>query len=273
MTLLHLDHVSFAYDQVQIFADISLKLDPGQVFCLFGPNGSGKTTLLEVILGILTPQSGKIAVADRNITELTQTARARVVSYVPQIHVRTFPYLVKELVLMGRTAYVPLWAGPSSEDIAVVDEALATVRIKHLRDRPCTQLSGGEIRLVLIARALAQKTQVMLLDEPTAHLDFRHELVVLETILSLARDQGLAILMATHAPNHPLYFANHGLPTRVALMHRKRFETVGSPSEVLHAKAMKTVFGVEAQRLDFTATSGRTFQVLAPIRTFWEDQT
>jgi iron complex transport system ATP-binding protein len=140
---------------------------------------------------------------------------------------------------MGRASYIGMFDSPDEEDIAIAKQALAMVGITRLQDRRYTQLSGGEGQLVMVARALAQQTPLIVMDEPTSHLDFKHEMVIMETIVHLVRNAGLSILMATHFPNHCFYFENNGVVTRAALMSNGKFLEVGRPEEVLSEDNMK----------------------------------
>ncbi len=247
MPLLEVKHIFFGYDQRDVLQDISFQVNQGEIFFLLGPNGCGKTTLLDCVLGLLRLKGGEIYLNGTNINGIKPSIIARQVAYVPQSHEKTFPYSVTDIVLMGRAAYIGIAGSPSGEDLDIVDEALATVGILHLRNRRYTQLSGGEGQLVMIARALAQKTSLIVMDEPTAHLDYRHELVIMETIVELVRETGLSILMATHFPNHAFYFENNDIATRVTLMNDSRFMTAGSATEILTEANLKSIYNVNAR--------------------------
>ncbi|HBQ27174.1 MAG TPA: iron ABC transporter ATP-binding protein [Syntrophomonas sp.] len=273
MALIEARGVSFGYNGIPLFQDINFSIEPGELFCLLGPNGCGKTTLLDCILGHLKPLSGEILLNGSNINRTRPEQIARQIAYVPQTHEKTFPYRVMDVVLMGRAAYIGIFGRPGEEDLAIVEEALATVGITHLRDRRYTQLSGGEVQLVMVARALAQKTPVIVMDEPTAHLDFKHELVIMEKVVELVREQGLAILMATHFPNHCFYFENSGLATRVAMMTNINFLAVGSPSDVLSEENLQQLYNVNTRVVSFPVdTKQELKQIIAISTTRHEDE-
>ncbi len=273
MALIEARGVSFGYNGIPLFQDINFSIEPGELFCLLGPNGCGKTTLLDCILGHLKPLSGEILLNGSNINRTRPEQIARQIAYVPQTHEKTFPYRVMDVVLMGRAAYIGIFGRPGEEDLAIVEEALATVGITHLRDRRYTQLSGGEVQLVMVARALAQKTPVIVMDEPTAHLDFKHELVIMEKVVELVREQGLAILMATHFPNHCFYFENSGLATRVAMMTNINFLAVGSPSNVLSEENLQQLYNVNTRVVSFPVdTKQELKQIIAISTTRHEDE-
>ena len=267
MTLLDVSNINFGYDQRDVLKDISFKVNRGEIFFLLGPNGCGKTTLLDCVLGLLKPRQGDIQLNGTYINGIKPETIARQVAYVPQSHEKTFPYTVKDIVLMGRAAYIGMFASPSAEDMDIVDEALEQVGILHLRDRHYTQLSGGEGQLVMIARALAQKTSLIVMDEPTAHLDFKHELVIMETIVELVKDTGMSILMATHFPNHAFYFENNDIATRVALMNNSKFLAAGSPSDVLIEENIKLIYNINARVVSYTIDTEHEVRQVIPIST------
>ncbi len=267
MPLLEVQNINFGYDQRDVLKDISFQVNKGEIFFLLGPNGCGKTTLLDCVLGLLRPRNGDIQINGANINGIKPESMARQVAYVPQSHEKTFPYTVRDIVLMGRASYIGLFGSPSEEDMAIVEEALALVGILHLLDRRYTQLSGGEGQLVMIARALAQKTPLIVMDEPTAHLDFKHELVIMETIVDLVKETGLSILMATHFPNHAFYFENNDIPTRVTLMNDNRFLRAGSPTEVLSEENLKLIYNINARVVSYPIDIDHELRQVIPIST------
>ena len=191
----------------------SLALEGGEVLALLGPNGGGKTTLLKTLLGLLPPLEGAVILDGADLAGMPVRARAKRLAFVPQIHVGTFAFSVEEVVLMGRSAWGSVFTPPSRRDREVTRTALARLGIAHLAGRPYTRISGGERQLALIARALAQEPRAILLDEPTASLDFGNQGKVLREIRRLAGD-GLAIAFSTHDPNHALRHADRALLIR-----------------------------------------------------------
>jgi iron complex transport system ATP-binding protein len=267
MALIEARGVSFGYNDIPLFQDINFSIEPGELFCLLGPNGCGKTTLLNCILGHLKLLEGEILLNGSNISRIRPEQIARQIAYVPQTHEKTFPYTVLDVVLMGRAAYIGMFGRPEKEDLAIAEGALATVGITHLRDRRYTQLSGGEVQLVMVARALTQRTPVIVMDEPTAHLDFRHELVIMEKVVELVQKQGLAILMATHFPNHCFYFENSGIKTRVAMMSNMNFLAAGSPSTVLSEKNLEQLYNVNTRVVSFPMDAEQELKQIIAIST------
>ncbi len=267
MSLIRVEGVGFSYGQKPILKDIGFRVEKAEVLCLLGPNGCGKTTLLDCILGLHPLQSGRITLNGVSTAGIRPATLAKSVSYVPQGHERTFPYRVMEIVMMGRAAYTGLFSGPKLADEKIAEESLALVGIGHLRDRPYTRLSGGEGQLVLIARALAQRTPVVVMDEPTAHLDFKNELLVLETIGRLVRERNIAVVMATHFPNHAFFFENSGVRTRVAMLKEARILEIGEPGRVLREDLIETLYGIEASIVSLDGGASTSRKQVIPIRT------
>ncbi|HHX73932.1 MAG TPA: ABC transporter ATP-binding protein [Firmicutes bacterium] len=265
MSLVQAHGISFSYGQHEIIHSLSFAVNPGEIFCLFGPNGCGKTTLLECLLGLLKISDGKILLGGINPQQSPPAVIARVAAYVPQVHQKTFPYLVREIVMMGRAAYTGIFSSPGRKELEGVDEVLATVGILHLRDKPYVQLSGGEMQLVMIARALLQKTPVMILDEPTAHLDYRNDLLILETVARLVTEQKLTVLMSTHNPNQTFYFESKGIATRVALMHSHTFVATGPPSQVLTEENLRRYFRIETKIIPYCAENRLPLHQVFPL--------
>ena len=261
--------VTFAYPGTgqPVLSGASLEARRGHVTCLMGVNGCGKSTLIDCVLGENRVSSGTISIDGEDAAGLSPEALARRVSFVPQVHERAFPYKVRDIVLMGRTAHIGLLGSPSEDDRAIVDDALRKCGIAHLADRPYTQLSGGETQMVLLARALAQQAPFVLMDEPTAHLDFKNELFFMETVVRLVREQGVGVLIATHSPNQAFYFEGKGVPTVCALMDAGRVRFVGAPSEVLTPENLRDLYGIRAQVIGVDAGDGGIMKQLALIET------
>jgi iron complex transport system ATP-binding protein len=249
--VISVERAAFSYGTEAVFEDVTFDVCSGEALCLLGPNGSGKTTLLQCLLGIQRPRAGQIRVGGADIRGLSAREIARSVAYVPQRHDTVFPYTVLDIVKMGRAPYISLFGGPSASDARLAEEALQQTGIAHLRDRPCTRISGGEGQLVLLARALVQGTPVIVMDEPTAHLDFRNELMLLETIARLVREREVALVMATHNPNHPFHLQGKGVPARAALLHRARLHGPREPREVLDERHIREAYGVKASVVCF----------------------
>jgi iron complex transport system ATP-binding protein len=233
-------HLGFGYSGRRVGTDVSLALAAGEVLCLLGPNGSGKTTLFKTLLGLLPAQAGEVLIDGGLLRTRHRDEIARAVSYVPQAHAAFFPFTVQEVVLMGRTAHLGIFSSPSRRDRGVAQAALERMGLSHLAGSIYTRISGGERQLTLIARALAQDAQVVVMDEPTANLDFGNQVRVLQHIRSLA-GSGIGVLLSTHDPDHAFLCAD-----RVAMLHEGRLVRHGSPADVITAESLKQVYGVDA---------------------------
>ncbi len=245
--ILEVTNLSFSYPTKKVFQHISLSLKRGEVICLMGPNGCGKTTLIDNIMSILIPDDGEIVLMGKPINSYKRREIAQNIAYVPQIHNVVFPYTVEQVVMMGRTAHLGYFGQPSSEDLSYCNKALEKVGIGHLAQEPYSQLSGGEVKLVLLARSLCQHTPLIIMDEPTANLDFRNELLFLETIVDLTTKENISILMATHSPEHAFFLQSKGLTINAALMCSGSIEGIGEPNQVISEENIERIYGVKAR--------------------------
>ncbi len=218
---------------------VSFTVEKGHLAVLLGPNGSGKTSLLKCIAGLWRPGAGQVLFDNRDIVPMSCRERASLMAVVPQEHTPPFPYSVFDAVLMGRAPHVGLYAAPSVTDEQSASAALAAVGISHLTKRCYTRISGGERQLVLIARALAQDAPFLLLDEPTSHLDFRNQHLVLETVRRVATDKGLTVLMTLHDPNLASFCAH-----QVILLEAGTIVATGEPEAVLTEEYLGRLYNV-----------------------------
>jgi iron complex transport system ATP-binding protein len=205
--------LAYGYRDRPVGREIALSLQAGEVLALLGPNGHGKTTLLKTLLGLLPAQGGAVTLDGRPLAALSLLERAKALGYVPQAHAGTFAFSVAEIVLMGRTAHGGVFGRPSRRDHEMAGAMLARLGIAHLAQRPYTQISGGERQLALIARALAQEPRFVILDEPTASLDFGNQGKVMREVRRLAAE-GLGVLFTTHDPNQALRHADRAMLLR-----------------------------------------------------------
>jgi iron complex transport system ATP-binding protein len=208
--VLQVDDLAFGFGARRVGREVTFALDPGETLAVLGGNGAGKTTLFRTLLGLLPAQAGSVLVNGDLVDALTPGERAKRLAYVPQQHVPAFGFTVLEAVLMGRAARLPTFARPGASDRAAAFGALERLDIASLAGRPITELSGGERQLVLVARALAQEAPVLILDEPTASLDFGNRARVLHEIDRL-RGAGMTIMFSTHEPDHALAHADRAL--------------------------------------------------------------
>lgn len=238
MVRLKVRDVTFDYDGALTLRDVKLSINESEVLTLLGPNGSGKTTLLRCMNAILKPKKGTVLVDGRNCLELHRTELARIMGYVPQRVERILPLTVFDVVLLGRKPHVS-WT-PSREDLSNVSNALKLLKIENLSTRYFNQLSSGEMQKVRIAVAIAQDPEIILFDEPTANLDLRHKLEVMEIIVDLAKRKGVTVITAMHDVNLASRFSD-----KIALMKEGSIFAVGEPNAVITRKNMMEVYGVE----------------------------
>ena len=248
--ILRADNISFSYGMQKVLSGLSYRADAGSICCIMGPNGSGKTTLLDCLMGINRINGGKIELFGKDLKDYSRREIASHVSYMPQIHGISFPYTVREFVLMGRMAYAGTFGSPKSADYEACAAAMEKTGVMELADKAYSSLSGGELRLVLLARALCQQAEIIMMDEPTAHLDFRNEMLFLDRIADLAKSGEVSVVMSTHSPNHALMLESMGLDVEAILMKDGKSFLSGKPSEVINRGSVAEVFGVEADIIE-----------------------
>jgi iron complex transport system ATP-binding protein len=231
--------LAFGYGARTVGSGVTLSIAEGEVLALLGPNGTGKTTLFKTMLGLLSPKAGEILLDGRPLSAFTRPERAKNIAYVPQAHAALFPFTVADVVLMGRAARLAPFATPSHRDRDIAGEALQRLGMTHLANRPYTEISGGERQMALVARALAQEPKILVMDEPTASLDYGNQMRVLTQIQMLAAE-GMAIVLSTHNPDHVFMVAD-----RVALLHEAKLVALGVPKDVLTAERLKQLYDID----------------------------
>lgn len=239
--ILEIDKVSCGYGLKTIVKDISVKVQSGEVLTLLGPNGVGKTTFFKTILGFLKLHGGEIKLDGQNIQHWKKSKLAKVIGYVPQAHIPPFPFTVLDVVVMGRTAHLGIFASPSKKDIRIAEESLEALDVAYLKDKTYTEISGGERQMVLVARALTQEPEILVMDEPTSNLDFGNQVKVLKQINKLSK-KGLGIIMTSHFPDHAFLCS-----TKVALLEKNNIFTVGSVDEVITEDKLRAAYGVNVK--------------------------
>lgn len=236
--MLNVKGLSFRYTQDRtVLEDISLSLKANDILCLLGPNGTGKTTLLKCLLKISKFQSGEVLLEGRSIKGISPRERAKIMAYVPQAAVMSFPYEVNEVVLMGRTAHLPMGKKVNLIDKDIASSALQMLGISHLKYRHFNEISGGERQMVLIARAIAQESKILIMDEPTANLDYGNQVRMLKVIKRLAT-KGYGILMTSHFPDHAFLACN-----KVALLKGGSIIAMGKPEEIVTSENLTKIYG------------------------------
>ncbi|MBR4691778.1 MAG: ABC transporter ATP-binding protein [Oscillospiraceae bacterium] len=242
----------FAYPNGhQVINDASFTLDEGEVLTILGPNGAGKSTLFNCLANIRRPTGGEILLGGSPMDKLSVKEVAGLIGYVQQTHIAVFDYTVIYFVMMGRAARVGVFSRPKAEDRAIAMQALETLGIAHLAERPYTAISGGERQLVLIARALTQQPKAILLDEPTSHLDFGRSTLILELVREL-QAKGYSVIMTTHDPNHAVL-----LGEKAALLDRSGILRVGPAEEIVTEENLRPLYRSELHIVDIESLSRR----------------
>ncbi len=233
--------VSFQYSSVAVLSDVSLEAKDGEIIGILGPNGSGKTTLLKCLNRSLKPREGTVLIDGQDCKDLNRREIATRIGVVPQGANINFPFSALDIVMMGRTPEIKRFESETRRDIEIVREAMAMTNTEHLAARPMDQISGGERQRVIIARALAQKPRILLLDEPTLHLDVNHQLDILDLITDLARREKLIVIVVTHDLALAARYCD-----KVILMQNGRIKAAGDVTDVLTTENMRKVFSIEA---------------------------
>ena len=246
---IHVEHLTFGYDQKNILNDVSFDLCDHGCMAILGPNGAGKTTLLRCLLGFVQSK-GNILFDGKTREQMAKGEFWKQVSYVPQAKLSTFSYSVEETVLMGRTGSLSIFEKPGKHDYEKAEEAMKQAGIMHLKNRDCASLSGGELQLVHIARALCSDPKLIVLDEPETGLDFSNQLMVLELIQKLHQSQQMTIIFNTHYPDHALDYADH-----VLMIDQAGHSIFGKSPEMITIDHMREVFGVDVEM--FTSNQNR----------------
>ena len=259
MKSLDIQHLSFAYSKKgpQVLRDVSFSAEEGDLIAVLGPNGVGKSTLFKCMLGFLKKYSGTILLNGADICDLTHKRIARQIAYIPQSTYPVFNYEVLDVVMMGLTSSLKALSSPKQEHIEEAREALASLGIAHLEHAGYGEISGGERQLVLIARALVQKSKILIMDEPTANLDYGNQFRVMQRVAGLAKN-GYTIILSTHNPDHAFIYAN-----RVVMMFGGEVIADGTPEEVLNEELIRKVYGVEVMINTFENTR-RTHKLCVP---------
>lgn len=235
--LVEINGISFEYVRDHlILNNINASIVPGQLITLLGPNGVGKSTLLNCITGLLSPKSGEVLLNGKRIEALSRKMIARSIAYVPQKSAVSFDYSVLEFVVMGRTSQMNMFSTPSTKDYECAEKALEQLDVLELKDRPVSELSGGEQQKICIARAIAQMPELIIMDEPTSALDFGNQAKVLKLVKSLS-SLGYAVLMTTHNPEHALL-----LDSDVWILHKTGILETGICSQMIEEQALSTLY-------------------------------
>lgn len=238
MIELEIENLGLAYGNNVVMRDLTFRVSPGEMVGLIGPNGSGKSTVIKALSRVIRPQSGKILLDGRNITDIRRTELARMIGVVPQMPLLPSTFSAFEIVLMGRNPHLGLLRHESARDMEITWEAMGRTAIRSLAERQIGELSGGEIQRIIIARVLAQEPKSILLDEPTSNLDINHQVEILDLIKNLCREDNLMVVITLHDLNLAAQYCD-----RLILINNGRVHAQGRPAEVINAQNIEEVYG------------------------------
>ena len=238
---------------------VNFSVEEGEVCCVLGPNGCGKSTMFKSILGLMPLLSGHVLIDGDDISTWSPSKLADVMAYVSQSHTPPFPYQVKDVVLLGRINKVGYLGQPTVRDYEIVEQAMRDMGVYGLRDEVYTDISGGELQLVMIARALAQQPRMLVLDEPTAALDYGNVVRVIDKVRRLA-EKGYAVVMTTHSPDHAFMCESD-----VLLLQKDNPMKFGRAVDVITERNMKQAYGVNVKIVEFVNTKGKITRMCAPV--------
>lgn len=258
--VLRVENAEFFYDAKHKngFKEIDFFINHGEVLSILGPNGCGKTTLIKCLVGLYNLSKGDVWLDDKRMGDLDRREVAQFIGYVPQIHQPAFPFTVLDAVLVGRAPHLNMMESPGKKDMEIASKAIEAMGISGLKNRPYTQLSGGERQLVIFARVLAQQPSLIMLDEPTAHLDFGNQIRVLDLVEELA-STGLPIIMTSHFPDHAFLMSS-----KVAVMKNGKFIAFGTPEDVITEENMEAIYGIKVKIMDLGDPINR--RICVPIK-------
>lgn len=252
--MIELKRVSVGYGMTSVVDNINLCFESGHFYCLLGANGIGKTTLFKTILGLLPPLSGEVFIDGKRLDSMSLAALSECISYVPQAKMSAYDMGVRDVVVMGRTRFIKKFSQPSEHDYEMCEVILKRLGIQSLADKHYSELSGGEQQIVLIARALTQEAQFILMDEPASNLDFENQKKVLECLQQLS-DSGAGIVLSSHSPDHAIY-----CDMELVLIDKNKCIHTGKIDEMLTDQLLKEVYGVDIHMISGATKDGRAVQ-------------
>jgi iron complex transport system ATP-binding protein len=250
-----LNDLTVGYDAAPVLSGVTIDIAGGEFVGIIGPNGSGKTTLLRTVSRVLKPSSGAALIDGKNVFEVSPRELAREVGVVPQETAPAFDFTVREIVMMGRAPHLKRFQMEGTRDLAIAEESMRQTGTLELADRQFAALSGGERQRVVVARALAQQPRVILLDEPTSHLDINYQFEILGLIRRLNRDRGITVLAVLHDLNLAAHYCD-----RLVMVGEGKIQAVGAPADVLTSQNVKHVYGVDVL-VQKHPTSGRPYVI------------
>ncbi len=250
--ILKVGNIHFSYESDETLKNVSFEVHQGEILSIIGPNGAGKSTLLKCVNQLLKPSTGSVFLDNDDLLSMKQKEVARKIGFVPQNSLNKFPLSVFDTVLMGRFPHVRRFESEGRRDFEIAHKAMHACDIEHLSDRLTTEISGGEYQKTIIARALAQEPKVLLLDEPTLHLDIGHQLELLELLKALTGKKELITVMVSHDLNLAMRYSD-----KILIIKDGKIFNAGIPREVLTVDALRDVYGIKAE-ISLVGESGRT---------------
>ncbi|NLX02902.1 MAG: ABC transporter ATP-binding protein [Syntrophomonadaceae bacterium] len=242
-----------------LFQRVNFYIDKGEILTILGPNGVGKTTLLKCTTSLLKWTMGNTFIDGWSIDELGQKTIWKSIGYVPQGNGSVFSYTVLDMVLMGRAPRLGLFSLPSRKDIEFARHSLEMVGISHLENKACSEISGGELQLVLIARALTSQPQILILDEPESHLDFKNQLIILDILMKVAKQEGISCIINTHYPDHALHISDKTL-----MLGKNKEAIFGKSEKIITEENLKEYFDVDVRIIPFDY-GGKKLKTIVPV--------
>ncbi|MDO5718591.1 MAG: ABC transporter ATP-binding protein [Tissierellia bacterium] len=246
--------------QQSILNDINFIVNEGEVLAILGSNGIGKTTLLKCMMGLLPWKSGLSLIDGKAINHLSSKEIWKNIGYVPQAKAAALSYTAKEMILLGRSAHLNLWEQPKKKDMEIVDEVIEMIGIADLKNKSCNQMSGGELQMVLIARALATKPKMLVLDEPESNLDFKNQLIILEIIDKLSKIHKISCVINTHYPEHALRVSDKSL-----ILCKNKQTMYGQTTKIINKENMQKAFDVDVV-IEEIKIKDNSFTYVFPIK-------
>ena len=256
--MLVVEDLCCGYATKEIVHQASFTVDKGEFVCVIGANGCGKTTLFKSVLGLLESFSGTVNMDGRDVLKMDDLERSKLFAYIPQAHSSPFPFSTADVVLMGRTPYMGTMSQLTDEDREIAWNALCAMGIEHLADFAYTELSGGQQQMILIARAIAQQPELIIMDEPTANLDFGNQQIVLSHMKDLVSG-GTSVLMVTHDPLHAFICAS-----RVIVMQKGKITGTGLPKDVMTKECLESVYATDVDVIEVTRENDTKIMVCVP---------
>ena len=238
---MRVEDLHFSYSSHEVLKGVSFGVEDCGFVSLLGPNGAGKSTLFRCMLGLLEPGSGSVHICGRDIRHMPPAELSHRVAYIPQSHTPIFNFSVFDMVLMGTTAQLPLFSSPGKKQKELAEAAMERLGISHLRNRGCSNISGGERQLALIARAIAQQAKILVMDEPSASLDYGNKLRVMETVKSLTRDD-YTVIQSTHDPDQAYLYSD-----QILALYDGKLLANGTPQETISSELISTLYGVDVE--------------------------